>query len=981
MELTRARDHAVLLTDDRDGLVEALETAKGDELSALEAIGGQFREEEPREDVHPKSDVAQDAREKIRTRSQGLETMDAVDSHLLRRLEERRGLQDAAGGGALASVAGYAAWREKTAAALDAMREASRRLDGTAAAEELRLLLDFDDGVKIVEERLYRLVAETGDTGEKLALHPDFKDLAQLAVVLEAEAPLSARLTADLAALPGLYEEVMGAPLPDPFIADDEDEVIEEESRTAATDVTPMTAATDETTVAAMAESTTESAEMHDDAGLLPAAPDVVPAAPAEPSPDVAAERLGALIAERRAMIAEADGRLVTSLAAHAGWRERALAAVDDWRSVGGDDGEDHDDAARLDRAIERDGRMADLARRLAAHEAAAKEAGDDPMAGVDANFLALDCIDLALQARLHGEALPRFLVDFEERRTAWRNERTPPLAQSAPRPDAATPAETTVAARPAESRTAAVAPTTPASPRPAPKPEPSPQPAAKVTPSGAPSPQQATQKPAVKPAKEVPRPAVRPAPSAPKPVVRPAPPAPKPVVKPEPATPALRPTMQPARPRHTERVPSPPVSPPPPAGPDSAAITQAVARALRDRRALQETADGRPLPDMASWFDWARDAETALARWKALAPADRQGAADAECLERLIAFDLEADRLAMAWRSHETLARLADSHPLDHPGAGEILAATRRLRDGAPADAVLPRALAEAIANAETRAAAHARAAELLEPVRALDLQYRALLDREGTRDRPLSRRWNRSWSRWRREANALAPAVEELKGLLPHLGGIEDARALVGSLAWTIPGKRDFLPGWLLLRLHDNAGEAARLGLNPTQTSAWPGLVGEMGALMRRLKEDDPRHRWLDAEIDAHHRRVEAQRTIGLVLRRVEGCVPDSQDLRKKADREALPLVQSNAWIDWHDTATMRAGEARQVLDRHGNDRGLLGDGTGWAARLEAAIKAIDAAIAEHGEPDRSVQARKQVEQMTNPAQKRGRSRGFSM
>ncbi|MDE0419151.1 MAG: relaxase domain-containing protein, partial [bacterium] len=403
VELTRARDHAVLLTDDRDGLVEALETAQGDELSALEAIGGQFRDEKPRVDVEPRPDLADDALEKIRTRSLGVETMDAVDGHLLRRLDERRGLQDAAGGGALASVAGYAAWREKTAAALDAMREASGRIDGTAAAEELRLLLDFDDGVRIVEERLYRLVAETGDAGETLALHPDFKDLAQLAVVMEAEAPLSARLTADLAALPGLYEEVTGAPLPDPFIADDGGVVIEEGLRIAATDVTPVTMAAEDPSAAAVAESTAEAAEMHDDAGLSPDASDEAPAAPAEPSPDVAAERLGALITERRAMIAEADGRLLSSLATHAGWRERALAAVDDWRRAAGDDGEDHDDAARLGRAVERDGRMADLARRLAAHEAAAKEAGDDPMAGVDTSFLALDCIDLALQARLDG--------------------------------------------------------------------------------------------------------------------------------------------------------------------------------------------------------------------------------------------------------------------------------------------------------------------------------------------------------------------------------------------------------------------------------------------------------------------------------------------------------------------------------------------------------------------------------------------------
>jgi len=42
VELTRARDSVVVLTDDREALVETLETATGEELSALKAIGGEF---------------------------------------------------------------------------------------------------------------------------------------------------------------------------------------------------------------------------------------------------------------------------------------------------------------------------------------------------------------------------------------------------------------------------------------------------------------------------------------------------------------------------------------------------------------------------------------------------------------------------------------------------------------------------------------------------------------------------------------------------------------------------------------------------------------------------------------------------------------------------------------------------------------------------------------------------------------------------
>ena len=42
VELTRARDNVVLLTDDREALIEALETAPAGEMSALKAIGEQF---------------------------------------------------------------------------------------------------------------------------------------------------------------------------------------------------------------------------------------------------------------------------------------------------------------------------------------------------------------------------------------------------------------------------------------------------------------------------------------------------------------------------------------------------------------------------------------------------------------------------------------------------------------------------------------------------------------------------------------------------------------------------------------------------------------------------------------------------------------------------------------------------------------------------------------------------------------------------
>ena len=961
VELTRARDNAVLLTDDRDQLVEALETASGDELSALEAIGGQFCDEDVMHDVHPKPGLTDDVREKVRARRPGVETIDAIDGHLLRRLNERHALQDASGGGQISGVKGYAAWRERTEAALEAMRETAGRVGVTEAAAELGQLLDFDHGARLVEERLDRLVLEAEERGEDLALHPEFVELAQLALVMEAEAPRHGRLSASLAALPGLYEEATGAPVANPYALDDEEETLEDATATAVE--RPETAAEEEPPDAAVTESTAEPAPVHGVSGVSPQAPDEVPSAPVAPSLDAIPERLAALAEERRAMIGEAEGRLLASLDAHDGWRERALAAVDSWNRLAGDDGKEGGDAARLGRAVERDDGMANLARRLAAHEAGAREAGREPMDGLDASLLALECANLALLARLDGEAAPRVLAGFLERRAVRRKEQEKQRAQPAPRPDVATPQpETTAARSPATQPTARVRPSTTPPPRSSASPKPT------------------AEKPVAKPVADSAKSPARPAPSAPKPVVtpKPAPPAPAPVARPAPTAPAVTPT----RPRRNEPAPSPSVAPAPPAGPDPSVVANAVVRALRDRQALQETADGRPLADMGSpWYDWLKDADAALAGWKAMRPADRPASADAARLEELIAFDLAADRLAMQWSSHKALARLAGDHPLDHPGADEILLAMRRLRDGAPPDAVLPRILAETLAETTTHAEAIRRATELLEPLDALDRDWRALLEREGTRDRPVERRWNRAWSRWRREADALAPVVEELTGLLPHLDGIEGARALVGSLAWTIPGKRDFLPGWLLLRLHDNAGEAARRGLNPTQTEAWAGIVGAMNSLMHRLELDDPRHTWLWHEIDDHRRRCEAKGKIGLVLRRIEGRVADAEDLWEKADREALPLVQSDAWIHWHDAATMLAAEARQVLERHGHDPAILGDGSDWAPRMETAIMAIEDTVAEHGEPDRSVQAKRRVELMTNPAQKRDRGYGFSM
>ena len=93
VELTRARDNVVLLTDDREALIEALETSPAEELSALRAIGEQF--EAPEETVqqqalHQRAAVLDDAtRERRRaedrlvaqTLSEGMALIRERDEH------------------------------------------------------------------------------------------------------------------------------------------------------------------------------------------------------------------------------------------------------------------------------------------------------------------------------------------------------------------------------------------------------------------------------------------------------------------------------------------------------------------------------------------------------------------------------------------------------------------------------------------------------------------------------------------------------------------------------------------------------------------------------------------------------------------------------------------------------------------------------------------------------------------------------------
>ncbi len=987
VEMTRARDNAVLLTDDRDALVEALETATGDELSALEAIGGQFREEEETQaDILPKPALADDALEGVRRTSKGLEKIHALEPHLVRCLEERHRLEDAAGDAPLFHTDGYAAWRERTTAALDIGREAAGGIDFTKTAETLRGLLAFDADVLGLEEELRRHVAQAGEQGEDLVPQPGFKELVQLVLVVDAEAPPYARMPAALAELPALYESVTGAEAEELLYGD---EAGEEESQ-AAVDVaaspsgeTPEMPAADHGSAEAPAEKPATSTD--------------------RPSPEDIANRLAAAIEERRALIAEADGRLIPSLDSCAGWRKRAEAAVDAWQRFDGahDDAVDRD-AARLGRAFAFDDRAAELVARLEAHEAEARAAERDPMAGLHAARLALACVSSTASRVIDGEPIPRVLADFGERHQAWWAERKKQEAQPAPGTDVEkVQPETAGRPAPEPGPTAVAPPRKPATP--APKPAVRPPPPRQAEPAAVPSRPAAPPPPAPELApktRATPRSVpAGPSPAAPEPAPKQAPPrtrspAPRPTVAPpsrKPATPAPKPAVRPVPARQAEPAvaSSPPAAPSPPPEPDPAVAAHAIALALQQRRHLQQGSAGQPLAALAAWETWRRETEVAITDWKASKdnPAGGRTWRDVHRLEALIAFDTEASTLAGQWRRHADDVGRTDGDPFDHPDTGRILSAIRRLKDQAPQDAVLPQALARTLEEADGHVLARERVETLLASVSALDRDRRVLLEREGSRDRPLNRRWNRRWKRWQKEAQALAPVIEELKSptLAGHLDGIAGARALVSRVEGTIAGseKRDTFPGWLLLRLHDNAAEADRQGIHATQTSAWKELISKMTALSRRLEADDPRWRLLWQETYAEDKRNETKAEVKRLEGEIDHFHRRAASLATEAGKEGLPIHQSAAYAYWHSQTRHWSGQVRRILGREGAYGEVLADGSTTAHDMDEAVAAFEEIRKAHGPPDGSVRMERRREEQEQETQKlsQSRGRGFSM
>ena len=155
VELTRARDNVVLLTDDREALIEALETAPAEELSALRAIGEQFEASAsaPAETITqyppPEKPAVMDeaSRERRREAERFVDQALASAAASLRERDERA--REAHTHGAHVTLArGYAEWREGAGRALADCRRIlddpetfGRHLDRRpGAADEMRRL-------------------------------------------------------------------------------------------------------------------------------------------------------------------------------------------------------------------------------------------------------------------------------------------------------------------------------------------------------------------------------------------------------------------------------------------------------------------------------------------------------------------------------------------------------------------------------------------------------------------------------------------------------------------------------------------------------------------------------------------------------------------------------------------------------------------------------------------------------------------------
>ena len=350
-----------------------------------------------------------------------------------------------------------------------------------------------------------------------------------------------------------------------------------------------------------------------------------------------------------------------------------------------------------------------------------------------------------------------------------------------------------------------------------------------------------------------------------------------------------------------------------------------------------------------------------------------------AETLEDLMAFEERARDVLTRWR----MASIGnDAMRLFLGSGGEALAADlKALEASLPRHAIIFHDLRPALEQLAEHERAVDRAKELLARAREVDDARRSLLEREGKSSRSLDRRFNRAWKRWREAAEAVVADIEATDAaLIAHVD--DTAMASRVRNAYAASDRLDSLPGWLLLRLHDNAANAGS-AMHPAMTKDYAGIVSDMQRLDAGLKANDPRRVVLRGEINAYQALAQTRRTVAKLLADLKAHDADTASLDACASREDLPLKQSMAWARWYNQSRRLEDQACKVLS--GGDRNLrvvLHDGEGTRQVFEEMLARFEQTRAAHGEPDNSARLERMrqedEERRRSWSQRRGRGRG---
>ncbi|MDE0046365.1 MAG: hypothetical protein OXU19_10975, partial [bacterium] len=408
------------------------------------------------------------------------------------------------------------------------------------------------------------------------------------------------------------------------------------------------------------------------------------------------------------------------------------------------------------------------------------------------------------------------------------------------------------------------------------------------------------------------------------------------------------------------------------------------IERALDDYRACHAPAR-ETAGQLSQIGNWCRETREALDTWRAATDpcqADPLLSNRAAILDDLIAFEERAFGVAQAWLA--TRHAMRQTNPFLE-AEGEALAATlNALQASLPLHAMMPQVLKPALERLTEHERAHARASELIARAREVDAMRRSLLQREGGKSRPLNRRFNRDWTRWHAATAAVAADIDATDAaLLAHLDRTGVASRVRREFAAS--DRLDHLPGWLLLRLHDNAVRAGA-AVHPAMTDEYAGIVSEMQRFDAGLRENDPRRVALRGEINRYQALMETRRKVAGLLDDLKAHDRDTLFLKAQARREDLTLQQSLAWEIWCDESRRLEDRARAILS--GGDRdvaAVLHDGQGTRQVMEEMIARFVKTRATHGKPDDSVRLERERQEAEKRrqswSQSRGRSRGFSM